>query len=234
MADAVTTTSSVTQKLFDELGTKNTTTAAAKDLDKNAFLKLMMEQMKSQDPTSPSGGFEQMAAQLAQYSSLEQLQNMNTNLEKLITMNTSLSTNMVQSTLPSMIGKQVKANSNAISFDGSSGVPFGYNLQVPAKTLKIDIKNESGVIVRSYTAPYIPVKSGDNTFLWDGKDNNGKTAAAGNYTFVMNGTDMQDTDLTISPSVTGKISGVRYKESGPVVIINGAEVPAGSIIELSN
>ena len=49
-------------------------------LGKNEFLKLLVAQMKHQDPLNPTGG-DQMAAQLAQFSSLEQLQNINASLE---------------------------------------------------------------------------------------------------------------------------------------------------------
>src|SRR5690606_29823848 len=45
-------------------------------LDKDAFMKLMLHQMQNQDPTNPLKSHE-MAAQLAQFSSLEQMSNMN-------------------------------------------------------------------------------------------------------------------------------------------------------------
>src|SRR5690606_35195937 len=48
-------------------------------LDKEAFMKLMLAQMKNQDPTNPMKSHE-MAAQLAQFSSVEQLSNINTTL----------------------------------------------------------------------------------------------------------------------------------------------------------
>src|SRR5438876_921308 len=51
-------------------------------LDKDDFLKLMLTQMKNQDPMNPLQSHE-MAAQLAQFTSLEQLFNVNKNLEGL-------------------------------------------------------------------------------------------------------------------------------------------------------
>src|SRR5450631_4352368 len=51
-------------------------------LDKDDFMKLMLTQMKNQDPMSPLQSHE-MAAQLAQFTSLEQLFNVNKNLEGL-------------------------------------------------------------------------------------------------------------------------------------------------------
>ena len=51
----------------------------ASDLDKDAFLNLLVAQLRSQDPLAPTAN-EEMIAQLAQFSSLEQMQNLNENI----------------------------------------------------------------------------------------------------------------------------------------------------------
>jgi flagellar basal-body rod modification protein FlgD len=56
-------------------GSKAATTAATNALDKDAFLKLMVEQLRYQNPLSPAEGHEWMA-QMAQFSSVEQLTNL--------------------------------------------------------------------------------------------------------------------------------------------------------------
>ncbi len=53
-----------------------------KELDRNAFLQLLVLQMQNQDPLSPTDNTE-MIAQLAQFSALEQMNNLNTNFETL-------------------------------------------------------------------------------------------------------------------------------------------------------
>src|SRR5688500_16520130 len=52
------------------------------ELGKDDFMKLMSAQLKYQDPVSPMKN-EQMAAQLAQFSALEQMLNMNQSIEKM-------------------------------------------------------------------------------------------------------------------------------------------------------
>lgn len=52
------------------------------ELGKDAFLQLLVEQMKNQDPLSPMDSRESIA-QLAQFSSLEQMQNVNEQLEEM-------------------------------------------------------------------------------------------------------------------------------------------------------
>ncbi len=59
-------------------------TGNAGELDKNSFLKLLITQLRYQDPLQPSDNGE-FLAQMAQFTSLEQVQNINEGLEKIIT-----------------------------------------------------------------------------------------------------------------------------------------------------
>jgi flagellar basal-body rod modification protein FlgD len=59
-----------------------TTTKANDAMGKDEFLKLLVAQMKNQDPLNPMDG-QQMAAQLAQFSSVEQLISANDTLAKI-------------------------------------------------------------------------------------------------------------------------------------------------------
>ena len=73
------------QKSLDAAKTSSTKPAAttsANGLDKNSFMQLMVTQLKNQDPLNPSDN-QQMAAQLAQFTSLESLQNIQTSLDGL-------------------------------------------------------------------------------------------------------------------------------------------------------
>ena len=52
---------------------------ASQQLDKNAFTQLLVTQLQNQDPMSPQSN-EELSAQLAQFSSLEQMELVNENL----------------------------------------------------------------------------------------------------------------------------------------------------------
>jgi len=89
---------------------KPSSTAGTTQTDKDMFLRLMLEQMKYQDPTEPQSN-EEWLAQLAQYSSLEQMTDVNSNLESAMTYLASISDSMAQNagitqTL-SLVGKEV-------------------------------------------------------------------------------------------------------------------------------
>ena len=95
--------------------TTTTTTASAKNvLGKDDFLKMMIAQLKHQDPMNPMDGTA-FTAQLAQFSSLEQLQNVNTQLTSFTKQQQALG----NSQAVNLIGKQVLAKGNTVSVDGS-------------------------------------------------------------------------------------------------------------------
>jgi len=76
-------------------------------LDKDAFLKLLVSQVKNQDPMQPQGSAEYVA-QLAQFSSLEQMQNLNDNIVglALLQQNNALMSQLTQSS--ALIGQNVE------------------------------------------------------------------------------------------------------------------------------
>lgn len=94
-----------------------TSTTSTSSLGKEAFLQMLVAQLKYQDPLNPADGTE-FASQLAQFSSLEQLTNLNKGIESL-----AMDTNSLQAV--NLIGKTVVTDSlsgtvTAVSFqDGS-------------------------------------------------------------------------------------------------------------------
>jgi flagellar basal-body rod modification protein FlgD len=85
-------------------GTSSTTSVQTKDLGKDEFFQLLIAQLKNQDPLNPQDG-SAFAAQLAQFSSLEQLTNLNTSLTS---QNMNI-TNLLNAQSVSLIGKEITA-----------------------------------------------------------------------------------------------------------------------------
>lgn len=96
---------------------------ASQELGKDDFLRLLITQLQHQDPTSPMENT-QFIAQMAQFSSLEQMTNMSTEFTKLA--------NMLNSgEAVSLLGKSVEVASGESSISGVvEAVTRGTNPQV--------------------------------------------------------------------------------------------------------
>ena len=81
--------------------------------DSNMFLTLMLQQLQNQDPTQPTDNT-QWLSQLAQYSSLEQMTQMNSGLKDCMDYVSALYSEMTANSeinqTSSMIGKEVTIN----------------------------------------------------------------------------------------------------------------------------
>ena len=114
-------------------------------LDKDAFFKLMIAQMKNQDPTNPLKSHE-MAAQLANFSGLEQMQNMNTTLTEL--KNAQKPQENYQAL--NLIGKAVAGDSSKVTRSpGDREHEFKFNLPMDSTDANIKVYDAEGEMVRS-------------------------------------------------------------------------------------
>src|SRR5512145_3299493 len=93
--------------------TASSTTSTKNILGKDEFLKMLIAQLKHQDPLNPMDGTA-FTAQLAQFSSLEQLQNINTQLTSFTKQQQSLGNTQAVN----LIGREVLAKGNAIQAEG--------------------------------------------------------------------------------------------------------------------
>lgn len=111
----------VTKKSIERNNTKTKSTKSAgktengtdiimpgQETDKNLFLKLLVAQMGHQDPMNPQDPT-QYITQLAQFNTLEQMQNLNDNTQYMAGLTNGVLVNSAMSTASSMIGKKVEA-----------------------------------------------------------------------------------------------------------------------------
>jgi flagellar hook assembly protein FlgD len=91
-------------------------------LGKDEFLKMLVAQMQNQDPLEPMDG-QQMAAQLAQFSSVEQLVEMNDNLKSQQATQASLAESLGGSLTLGAIGKQVEVDPAMVTDRNGNPVP---------------------------------------------------------------------------------------------------------------
>jgi flagellar basal-body rod modification protein FlgD len=182
-------------------------------LDKDAFLKLMLTQMKNQDPTNPQPTHE-MAAQLAQFTSLEQLNNINSTLGEMKNAS-SPSTNYQALAL---IGKKVSGDSAKLTrASGDTKHSFNFDLMADAQKVNVVIKDAGGNIVRKMEMPAL--KKGQNSVEWNGIGDDGMPARAGEYKFSIDAKNSTGAKVYAKTSFEGRITGLNYGPGGPVLLV---------------
>lgn len=187
-------------------------------MDKDAFMKLMLAQMKNQDPTNPLKSHE-MAAQLAQFSSVEQMQNMNTTLTDI--KNGQKPTEGFQAL--NFIGKAVSGDSSKlIRVKGDKDHDFSFNLPDDAKDVEIKVRNSGGEVVR--TVELRDLKKGENRWTWNGQGEQGNAMPAGEYQFFIEAKNAGDKKLAVKTDFNGVITGLNYTPEGPVLLVGTQSV----------
>jgi flagellar basal-body rod modification protein FlgD len=196
--------------------TAATTTALGKD----DFMKLLLAQLKNQNPLNPMEGTE-FAVQLAQFSSLEQLTNLNTEI-KTQGIN-QLTLGYAQSV--SMIGKEVVAqNGNTVMVDRSS-VDLNYQLSGAAEAVDILIYDQNGKLMKVIEGS--GKSEGQNSTTWNCSD-----MPQGQYTFQVSAKDANGDSVTTSPMVSGKVTAVHFKNNAITLTVNGQELALNNVVSV--
>lgn len=198
-------------------------------LDKDAFMKLMIEQLKYQDPLNPMDNTE-FSAQLAQFSSLEQLSNLNESVKESIDANYYLTQSINNTLTATLIGKDVKVESNGFYNDGNNSVEFGYNLPENAKSVTINIYDAAGNLVKEIKNADSDM--GDHKLSWDFSDNNGEKLPEGIYGFEIVAKDMEGEDMDAGQFLYGSISGVKFTDEGTQIMIDDVAYQLADILEI--
>jgi flagellar basal-body rod modification protein FlgD len=148
------------------------------DLDKDAFMQLLVTQMSYQNPLEPMDNT-QFVAQLAQFSALEQQQNMAEGLE-LLALTQTAATN---SQMVNLIDKRVVVPGDSFSLDGEKPIEIRFDLAQEAAPSEIIITDSNGNVVRKMDLDQLKV--GLNKIEFDGKDQAGNQLEAGNYKYTI-------------------------------------------------
>ena len=114
------------------------------ELGQDSFLKLLVAQMQHQDPLNPQGN-EEFIAQLAQFTSLEQLMGVNTALGDLYAATTSMN----NASMTQLLGRDVTAFSDTISYDGEG--PQEIHFSAPAERTTTEIASAGASAMWSST-----------------------------------------------------------------------------------
>jgi flagellar basal-body rod modification protein FlgD len=206
--------------------TSSLTGSIQKNMNKDDFLKLLVTQLQYQDPLSPEDP-KDFVAQLAQFSSLEQQINSNTNLENLskVIQNLQQSQNMAQGV--SLLGKTVKGAGNQLTVVGGKALEASYNLPQAAKQVVVGIFDATGKQVAILNLGAQP--PGSRTLSWDGRDSQGKQVADGIYSYQVAAQDNSGKAMQVENYFTGTVDEVYQDSQGVWVKVNGRQILLGNI-----
>ena len=155
-------------------GATSTTSSSVQD-SQDRFLKLLVTQMKNQDPLNPLDNA-QVTSQMAQLSTVSGIEKLNASLQ-------SMSSSFAASQslqASSMIGRSVLAPGSNVLLQGGSAIG-GFELAQSVDHAVVTIKGAAGNVL--HTMDMGAQQAGDVMFQWDGMTDSGVIAASGTYKF---------------------------------------------------
>jgi len=206
--------------------TKDTEKAARADaLGTDAFLTMLVAQLQNQDPLNPMDGTD-FSAQLAQFSQLEQLMNLNTSMDSLAK---SFSTDS-EKDLMSYLGKQVSGNVDSMQVENGAVSGGFFNLSQNADVI-INITDASGETIK--TLHEGTQTGGVHLVEWDGTDDEGNAVEDGTYKYSVLANEGSGY-AELPTNVTGTVDGVAYSNGNPYLVVQGVLIDPDSLTSVYN
>ncbi len=188
------------------------TPVGKKTIGKEDFMNLLLNQLSHQDPLNPMDSKE-FTTQLTQFSSLEELTNINNTLGDVLVFQHS----MQNATVTNLIGRPVKVSGNRVYLDDTADI--SYQLGGDAASAKILIHDASGRTIR--TENLGPQMAGDRKFLWDGRDDLGNRMSEGGYTFEVEALDSSGNPVETATMSSGNVTGVVFRDGITYLVLDG-------------
>ncbi|GJL78759.1 MAG: basal-body rod modification protein FlgD [Nitrospinaceae bacterium] len=209
-----------------EVASASTNIAGNQSLGKDAFLQLLVAQLQAQDPLDPQSA-EDFSAQLAQFSSLEQMTNVNANLEQIQKFEQAVN----NSSLVNLIGKNIDAPGNVINLNPGETESLNFSLSEDAEQVEVEIFDSTGQKVTTLTIA--GQTAGNSQAVWNGTDGQGKPVDPGVYTFQVKAQKANGDEVAAQTFISGKITDVVFEEDGANAIINGQKISVSEISRVS-
>ena len=201
-----------TYQLSSIFGEETSSSTNTQELGRDDFLTLLIAQIQNQDPLNPLESTE-FTAQLAQFSSLQQLYEMN---EGLAGIQEALYDQGEQGLLE-LIGKTVKADDNTILVEDGTVLSSGsYSLEQGADVTVV-VYDSSGQEVRTLYLNW--QDEGEHDVGWDGRDYDAEMVEDGTYFFEVTAKDEGGNDVAANTYVYGEVTGVTYQYGLPYLMI---------------
>ena len=213
--------SSVTNSAL--FGSTAGSTAPKQTLDKDAFMTLLVTQLKNQDPMNPSDS-SQLAAQLAQFTTVEQLSQLNeavTSQELSLREATLLSKTSLSAAL---IGRRVIAEGNQVNIPTTGAAQIRIEVGAGGGQAKLRLLDSSGNEMAARDLGVVPAGRQTLTLPAD--------LPAGTYHYEVTVTGAKDTTVAVATFTRGIVDGVSFKNGQIVLRIGSMEVALDDLAEI--
>lgn len=194
-------------------------------LGKDDFLRLLVTQLQHQDPLSPLDQ-NQFLAQSAQFSALEEMQRIREALES--SQGAQGGSALTQAAV--MIGRQVRAGSALITFDGRTPPQLPISLSGDVAEVTVEIMTQAGQSVRTLSLG--PQTAGDLTVQWDGRSASGALISPGTYLYRVTAYDSAGAASDLGAAATGLVESVSLQNGEPVLTVAGRKVRLQDVLSV--
>ncbi|MCL1894099.1 MAG: hypothetical protein FWG02_07695 [Holophagaceae bacterium] len=201
----------------------------SQDMDKEAFMKLLVAQLQNQDPTDQNDPMA-MVQQMTAFSQLEQLENLGSHLMAIQDQNVAL----FQSQATNLVGKTVRVNGAGTELkkgeDGHMVAKVGLDLATAA-TVTMIVRDENGLKVA--TIDKGGFEKGHHEFEWNGLTESGAQLKAGTYTIEFNAFDENGEQVNAASVSDLRVDSVAFAEGTVLIVAGGKYYSLGDIIEVT-
>ncbi len=205
--------------------TASKTATAKNSLDKDGFLKLLVAQLKNQDPTGAGQDPNAMVQQLTSFSSLEQAQQTNT----LLTGLQAQTSGLFQAQTASLVGRNVKVDGSGFNLKAGSAA---MNLELAAAAnVTVTVKDANGKVIT--TLPKGQLARGIAALSWNGLDASGNPVPDGSYKVEVTATGADGKAVPYKTNLTMKVDAVTFRDGGIYLASGGNVFALADVLEIT-
>ena len=191
---------------------------AHNQMGKDEFLKLLTFQLQNQDPMNPMDQ-SKMTGELAQFSQLEQLSNLNKKFEDVN------KTKAIEDKFyaASFVGKKIVTTGSTINLKNSGDAgDVLFKLDGDASKVMVRILDEKNNVMGEIWRD--GMSQGSHQVTWDGVALDGSPAVKGTYKAQVKAWDNVGNQVMTRTEATGLVQSVTFDEGEPVLTVNGQKV----------
>lgn len=197
---------------LEGLSITNKTATVDKSLGQDTFLKLMIAQLKNQDPTSPMES-QEFLQQLAQFSTVSGINNLQTSVSSLAS--SLQSSQALQAS--TMVGRDVLVASESLPLAATGGASGAIELSEAATNLGVSVYDRNGTLVKRIDLG--SRSAGLVNFDWDGTNVKGERVPQGSYQLKAEAVVDKET-VSYPTYINEKVNSVTLQRNGAGPLLN--------------